>query len=263
MTEKGRDERRAVKAVLATWAVGVVAAAVAASVWLASASASSTPLTVTSTLDGQTTLPHRIRWQAFPSVPAAQVSAVDYLIDGRQLWVEHAAPYFYGSNAGGVDNYLVTSFLTPGPHQFVVKVVTTDGQTATDTVTATVPVAPAPPAVLAGTWKRFVKNDGAEQPRTGYWQLIISKVGWRFHDTQGTGAALDVAYPSPGLLEVETGMATGHPNFDLNAWCGNDPGRPVRFSWSVAGSDLKLRFVSGSPCQNFTYVTTGVWARVG
>src|SRR5690348_9885266 len=113
-------------------------------------------LTVTSTLDGHTALPHRIHWQAFPSGPPLDVSQVDYLIDGRQLWVEHAAPYFYGSDG----NYLVTSFLKPGEHTFTVRVIGSAGQTATDSVTATVPPAPAPPAALAGTWK-------ARQPASG------------------------------------------------------------------------------------------------
>lgn len=40
-------------------------------------------LTVTSTLDGHATLPLRIHWQAFASGPAADVSEVDFLIDGR------------------------------------------------------------------------------------------------------------------------------------------------------------------------------------
>ena len=83
----------------------------------ASPSGSRAPLTVTSTLDGHTALPHRIHWQAFPSGPPLDVSEVEYLIDGKQLWVEHNPPYFYGSDG----NYLVTSFLTPGKHTFTVR----------------------------------------------------------------------------------------------------------------------------------------------
>ncbi len=60
----------------------------------ASKPASSPGLRVTSTLDGHATLPHRIHWQAFPSVPATDVSEVDFLIDGRLGWVEHNMPYF-------------------------------------------------------------------------------------------------------------------------------------------------------------------------
>ena len=56
------------------------------------ATASTAKLTVTSTLDGHTALPHRIHWQAFPSGPSFAVSQVDYLIDGKQVWVEHVAP---------------------------------------------------------------------------------------------------------------------------------------------------------------------------
>jgi hypothetical protein len=71
---------------------------------------------VTSTLDGRSTLPHRIHWQAFPK-PSASVTEVDFLIDGKQFWVEHNTPYFYGDDG----NYLVTSFLAPGPHAFAVR----------------------------------------------------------------------------------------------------------------------------------------------
>lgn len=57
---------------------------------------------MTSTLDGHATLPHRIHWQAFPSAPSLNISEVDFLIDGHQLWVEHNTPYFYGDDG----NYL-------------------------------------------------------------------------------------------------------------------------------------------------------------
>ena len=123
------------------------------------ATASTAKLTVTSTLDGHTALPHRIHWQAFPSGPSLAVSEVDYLIDGKQVWVEHIAPYFYGDDG----NYLVTSFLTPGKHVFTVRAIDVGGHVATDTVTATVPQAPSPPAALAGTWKALqpAGGDGA------------------------------------------------------------------------------------------------------
>jgi hypothetical protein len=61
---------------------------------------------VTSTLDGHAALPHRIHWQAFPSVPAADVSEVDFLIDGKLGWVEHHTPYFYGDD-GKLAGHLV------------------------------------------------------------------------------------------------------------------------------------------------------------
>jgi len=228
-----------------------------------SSSRSSAPLSVTSTLDGHSALPHRIRWQAFPSVPAADVTEVDYLIDGRVLWVEHNPPYFYGDNTGNYGNYLVTSFLTPGPHRFAVKVVTVDGRTASDTVTATVPAAPAPPTALAGTWWSFQEQGppGSGSPPTGYWRLVISKVGWQVYDTAGTGDLLDVAYLSAGLLEVRTGMATGHPDYDLNGWCNNDPGQPVRYRWSVTARGLSLHFAGGSACSGFTGFVTSAWTR--
>src|SRR5579859_6621171 len=73
--------------------------------------ASSARFTVTSTLDGLSSLPHRIHWQAVPK-PSAAVSEVDFLIDGKVFWVEHVSPYFYGDDG----NYLVTTFLAPGPH---------------------------------------------------------------------------------------------------------------------------------------------------
>lgn len=222
------------------------------------APASSTELAISSTLNGRTVLPHRIHWVATPSVPAADVSAVDYSVDGKQLWVEHNPPYDYGGYSG---SYLVTSFLRPGVHRFTVKVVTVAGKTASHTVTAKVPAAPAPPAALAGTWKELLQG-GAGSPPTGYWRLVINKVGWQVYDTAGTGDLLDVAYPSPGLLEVHTGMNTGHPDFDANGWCSNAPGPPVRYRWSVKGDHLTMRLTGGHGCAGFNGFMTGAWSAV-
>jgi len=229
------------------------------------ATASTAKLTVTSTLDGHTALPHRIHWQAFPSGPSFAVSEVDYLIDGKQVWVEHIAPYFYGDDG----NYLVTSFLTPGKHVFTVRAIDVGGHVATDTVTATVPQAPSPPAALAGTWKALQPGGGG----VGYASLVISSVGWyegQFPVTRSNGNLEDVAYPSPGLVEIRTGMATGHDmvagapsDNDLNGWCNNAPGAPARYRWTVTGTHLRLTFAGGHPCPGFTGFLAASWTRAG
>ena len=229
------------------------------------ATASTAKLTVTSTLDGHTALPHRIHWQAFPSGPSFAVSQVDYLIDGKQVWVEHVAPYFYGDDG----NYLVTSFLTPGKHVFTVRAIDVGGHVATDTVTATVPQALSPPAALAGPWKALQPGGGG----VGYASLVISSVGWyegQFPVTRSNGNLEDVAYLSPGLVEIRTGMATGHDmvagapsDNDLNGWCNNAPGAPARYRWIVTGTHLRLTFAGGHPCPGFTGFLTASWTRAG
>src|SRR5215212_2292185 len=129
-------------------------------------------LTVASTLDRQTTLPHRVTWQATPSVPESQVSEVDFLIDGQLTFVERHAPYTFGRDGG----YLITSFLTPGQHSFTVRVNTVGGQSAEATVKAAVEAAPAPPSALAGTsWTHTMtaadqkKASSSETPPSGDW----------------------------------------------------------------------------------------------
>jgi len=239
--------------------------------------------TVTSTLDGHSTLPHRTHWQAFPK-PSAGVTEVDFLVDGKQFWVEHQPPYFYGDDG----NYLVTSFLAPGPHAFTVRAIDGSGHTATDTVTASAPAAPRPPWALAGTWKRYAKqasqgsctsNSGAPIPcpPAGYWRLVVSPIGWQVYDTSGTGALYDVVYLSRRLAEIRTGMATGHPSTDGNAWCNHGAGDrpagrpPVRVRWTVRGNLLSFAPVGSQAgscgftafLQFSTPHRTGPWANAG
>jgi hypothetical protein len=51
------------------------------------------------------------RWLAYPNKPASQIFEVDYLIDGKVRWIEHFAPYNYGSD----DFRAIPSAPTPGP----------------------------------------------------------------------------------------------------------------------------------------------------
>ena len=222
--------------------------------------ARSTSFTVTTTLDGKTFLPHRIHWYAYPSLPHAKVAGITFRIDGKLIWVERHAPYAFADDG----NYLVTSFLTPGMHRFEVEAVGTDGAKARDTVTARVARAPLPPAALAGTWTALRGAAPGGNPRAGTWRLVISSVGWRIYDTEGTGNLLDVVYPATGLARVQTGMASGHPKFDLNGFCDGAPGSPVKFRWSVASNSLTFAFAGGKPCPGFEEFLTGSsWQKAG
>jgi hypothetical protein len=199
-----------------------------------------TSVHVTSTLDGRNVLPHRIHWIAYPSRSPSRVRAVEFVVDGRTLWVAHHAPYVFGNEG----NYLVTSFLSSGLHRFAVVAISTTGVRVSDGVTARVLPSPSPPPALAGEW------------HARGWLLVVSSVGWRIDAARGGGSLLDVAYLAPGLVEVRTGIVSGPAGFDVNPWCGDRPESPARYRWSVDRRELRFTFAGGRPCHGFTRFLT-------
>jgi hypothetical protein len=85
-----------------------------------------TPFTIRSSLDGRAFLPHRIRWIAYASRPVL-FPGVEFLIDGKVVFANRLVPYAFADDgrdeASGTrkTGYLVTSWLTPGPHAFTVR----------------------------------------------------------------------------------------------------------------------------------------------
>lgn len=212
------------------------------------------PLKVTSSLDGKSVLPIRTRWTAHPNLPPSKVAEVDYLIDGRLAWVEHHAPYFYGSDG----NRLVTTFLEPGRHTFTVRLITTAGGRATDRVVARTLPSPAPPAPLGGTWARQVETGDQ-----GRWTITISNIGWLFGDPHGGGQNQDVSYPGPARVLVRA--AIEEPVFGKydrgGAFCDHEPDPPGLYRYAVSsdGSTLMLSAV-GHDCR--AGLIQGTWSRV-
>lgn len=232
----------------------------------ATAAAAPVKLFVASTLDGRTALPVRIHWQAFPGTPAADVSEVDFLIDGKLGWVEHQTPYFYGDDG----NWLVTSFLTPGEHTFTVRVITFDGHTAADTVQASVTTPPAPPSALQGvTWARQVtatdvrKATSGQPPPPGRWRLRISPAGWQLHDPTGGGLLFDVGYRPSGGLQMRPAIEyPPYPNSNSGGFCEDtDPLWTWTYSVGDNGKTLALRPAGHDPCGDRIAILAGTWTR--
>jgi hypothetical protein len=222
------------------------------------------PGRITSTLDGKRILPHRLRWIARPHVHGA-ISEVRFLIDGSVRWIEHEAPYVYGSDDAGANRgFLVTTWLTPGRHRFTVQAEDLHKTTYERTVTARVLPAPNPPAPLAGHWRRPVAG--------GHWDLIFDRIGAWHLDPEGSGVPNQVVISNTTIhvyAPIEMGPLTndqtpikrlGHANiggFDCN------PAGPFgTYRWHVSGDRLTLKPVHES-CADRKGIWSHVWRRVG
>lgn len=233
---------------------------------LAAAPTAKRALEVTSTLDGKRVLPLRIHWIAGPHIASSRVKEVDFLIDGRLGWVEHRAPYVYGDDG----NWLVTSFLKPGMHTFTVRAITFNDRKTSDTVKARVVAAPAPPAQLAGIWRRRVtpadvqKASSSQPPPPGVWNIHISSTGWRMTDPNNGGGIFDVAYLSATTLRMRPTIETPpFPNPSNGGFCEDtDP----LFNWTAkAASDdktLRLDPKGKDPCGDRAAILQGTWRRI-
>ena len=215
-----------------------------------SVAASGAELSVVSTLAGLTELPRRIHWEA---TPVGSVAEVDFLIDGQLAWVEHNTPYFYGDDG----NWLVTSFLTPGPHAFVTRAVAPGGQMATETVNASVAVAPAPPADISGRWSR--STTGAT---TGVWSVTINSAGWLFDDPQAGGQSQDVEYPANGKMITHASIAEPpFPNQRNGSFCDDPIDPDGTFSYAVSADGSTLTVTADTPVC-YQGVFEGTWTKV-
>lgn len=223
------------------------------------------PFNVATSLDGLSSLPHRIHWEVTPGLPSSDVSEVDYLIDGELAWVEYKVPYFYGDDG----NWLVTSFLTAGLHTFTARVVTLDGQTVIDEVSASVASAPDPPPSVAGEWTRVITAGDlaglpeGDWPPAGRWVLRIDAVGWEVSDPTQGGIPFDVAYPGSGRAEL--GAAIEQPPLEDpfgGGFC-DEPDVPFVWVYSVGGGALDLHPDGADPCPYRVSILKGRWDSVG
>lgn len=254
--------------------------------------------TIRSSLDGKTSLPHRIAWIAYPSA-AVEAPGVEFLIDGKVTFRNRLEPFAFG--ADGRDEktgmrrtgYLVTSWLTPGRHSFTVRALRASSAgtrvTATKTVVARVLRAPAPPAALAGTWRRTIPQpvpgdrgalyakgrggsySGRDPAPAGTWRMVIDKrfvqhvapTGYVINSDYAAGAQT-IRFASPVWTTPRTPLqpSSGHNANPLEwGWC--DPwGRETTYTWSVLGDRLTLAPAGGvDACRQRGMILAGEWTR--
>jgi hypothetical protein len=225
-------------------------------------------LKLTSSLDGQTTLPLRTRWIATPEPADAVLAKVDFLIDGKLIWNEDRAPYVFGRDGG----YLITTWLTLGPHTFTARATAVAGGSVTDTVRATVTAAPEPLASLRGMWTRTVTDQdlaksGDGSPPAGQWGLVFDQIGAWYLDPQGDGAVEQYDVPGDTIhiyapiqmvpLDSHPGISRyGHHGFE--GWVCDASGPFGTYHWSVSGGKLTLT-VNTEGCPNRRAILEGTW----
>jgi hypothetical protein len=222
------------------------------------------PRGITSTLDGKRVLPQRFRWIAQPHVHGA-IREVRFLIDGSVRWIEHEAPYVYGSDDAGANRgFLVTTWLARGRHRFTVQAEDLNKKTYERSATARVLPARNPPTLLAGHWQRPVPG--------GHWDLIFDRIGAWHLDPEGSGVPNQVEISKTTIhvyAPIQMGPLTndqtpikrlGHANiggFDCN------PGGPFgTYRWNVSGDRLTLTPVHEN-CPDRKGIWSHSWHRVG
>jgi hypothetical protein len=224
---------------------------------------------VTSSLDGRSTLPNRIHWLAHPKLSTAQVAKVDFLIDGQVRWTERKAPYEFAQDNG----YLITTWLKPGIHRFAARVTDTGGHRVSDTVSARIPPAQAPPKALAHHWKRTLtaadqkKVEFDNPPPKGSWEIVFDQVGIWELDPLGGGTITQYA-PHPGVLDVYAPIQMAPDGVGVAKYGHTkiggyecDPDGPFgSYTWSITGSKLTLT-AKKEPCAGRRAILEGVWVR--
>ena len=234
---------------------------------------------ITSSLDGRTSLPFRIRWIATPTgdTPTGDsVTTVDFLIDGKLIWIEHAAPYVFGGDDNGAnEGFLITTWLTPGSHQFTAQATTANGETASDTVNATVEQPPLPPAPLRGFWTRTVtkadlEKAGLAPPPAGRWKLIFDRVGAWHLDPLGSGLANEYAVEGHVIhVYAPIQMAPFHDGFggiskyghhDIGGNDCTNAGPFGSYHWSVSANKLVLKAIQEG-CGDRRAIWEGTWTK--
>jgi hypothetical protein len=149
----------------------------------ASETASSTSeVEISSSLERMETLPAHVRWLA-SATPEEEVREVEFLVDGRRLWIDEEPPYSYGADGA----YLGTTrfYGEPGTSlHFTVRARLDDGRTRKEFVLAEVPrpIKSNKRAPVWGIWGRTSPSYISNPPPPGELGPFTSNLNLHGHE---------------------------------------------------------------------------------
>jgi hypothetical protein len=219
--------------------------------------------TVTSSLARRLRLPLRVPWTATTSLPSDQVREVRFTIDRGLRWVDDTAPYSYAGDGG----FLVTTWLRPGPHDFIVQVVASDGTVTTTHSQAGVAEPPLQRAAF-GIWGRKLTTAGAA--RNGRWVLYIDADGgmWEVaprgqshaYQYSTRGSTLTVGAP---IVLGPPGADGSHTGYTVGGWDCAPNGPTGTYDFRVLDRTGRLVLAARrEPCKPRGEVLEGTWRRL-
>ena len=213
-----------------------------------------------------------VRWQArVTGVPASDVAAVRFLVDGKLRHLARTAPYLFA----GPGNLLLPGTLGPGSHIFAVDVTLASGHHLTAAAAAVVSAAaPGVPRQVLGRWTRTVT--AAEVARTqnfrdpaagipvspGTWRVSIGADGVaRYSDpTPAHDLTAGQVRFEPGGQLVVGNRIPGFPHASEGGFCRATVGDGI-YHWSLHGNALAIRVVSDHQCANRNSFWNGTFTR--
>jgi hypothetical protein len=218
------------------------------------------PAEVSSSIRDGAELTQPMRWQAYVTgIPASEVEAVRFLVDGKLRHLARTAPYVFA----GRGNLLLPGTLGPGSHIFAVDVTLTDGHHLTTAAAATVSAeAPGVPRQLVGRWTRTVtavevartrNSRGPADPAplpAGTWRVSIGADGVARYTDPAPARELTAGQVrfEPGGRLVVGNQIPGFPHTSKGGFCDDTVGDGI-YHWSLHGDALTIQVVSDQ-CAN-------------
>lgn len=226
------------------------------------------------TIADHATLTDAVPWQV-TAKPAGDdfVSEVDFLVDGKKLWIEKNAPFFFDD-----DHQLLTPWLLGnGRHVLTAHVVTVDGATADLTSNVAVRTDVSSAGTIAGTYHRQVtsadqkraepyrvpsKGSFGDESPTGRWTLRVKANG----EIVGIDPTGDTQNPFVEPFRLSGAQMTLYgpavwrqpdPS-NPNLFC--EPEKPGSYAWSLSGSSLTIT-AKDKVCADRDIVFVGTWTK--
>jgi hypothetical protein len=254
-------------AMLATAVVGLFAVMAGARAH-ARAHEAAADWSVTSSIADGATLASPVQWSAEPvGTPPGGLDRIEFLIDGKLLWVEHNPPFDFNNDG----NYLYPYLFARGSHQMVARGVAKSGEQVT--ATANVHMTQAPPKIpraLRATWKHRVSQSVIERnsvPGDPPLPAGVYRIKFR-----ANGVSLASPPPGPATPGNYAFSATARGRLDLGGpvnWltaqssadgiCHGDQ-TFGRYRWKIHRRVLTVKLVK-DPCRLRAAIQTGHWRR--